>query len=185
MDDLLKYICDYRLADNEDEQLRLADKIFPMIEPDLRFFVFRTIQRPAADDVLQEVLKSIARSLENFDGSTLDQFRKWFYKIARRRIYDHLRKKKSDRLLPMSPEEIIEEADNLMRVEPVSVEIRDELEYAMNLLKRSKPDCVEYLRSFYVYGLDDEDIAAEHEITEGAARMRIKRCLETAQSLFA
>lgn len=184
-EDLMKYVTDYRLADSLDERLRLADKIFCIIEPDLRFFVFKAIQQPAADDVLLEVLISVAKSLENFNEATVGQFRAWFYKIARRRIYDHLRKKKADRLLPMPPEEIIEEVDALMRVEPVSLEIRDELEYALGLLKRSKPECVEYLRNFYIHGLDDEDIAKEHDIEEAAARMRIKRCLEKAQALVA
>ena len=185
MEDLLKLVCAYRLTDSLNERLRLADQIFPAIEPDLRFFVFKTIQQPAADDVLQNVLMSIARSLESFKGSKLGQFWEWCYKIARRRIYDHLRKKKSDRLQPMLPEEIIKEADISMQVEPVSSEVRDELEYALRLLKRSKPECVEYLRNFYFLGMDKKDFAQEYDITEATGRMRIKRCLEKARSLVA
>src|ERR1700690_2475167 len=185
MEDLLKYVCAYRLASSLDERLRLADQIFPAIEPDLRFFVFKAIQQSAADDVLQKVLISIAGSLENFKGSKPAQFWEWCYKIARRRIYDHLRKKKSDRLQPMPPEEIIKEADISMRVEPVTSEVRDELEYALRLLKHSKPECVEYLRNFYFLGMANEDIAQEHDITEATARMRIRRCLKKARSLVA
>jgi len=76
MDDLIKLVRTYRLTAGLAERLRLAEAIFRLIEPDLRFFVFNAIQPPAAEDVLQEILKSTAASLKNFRGDTVPAFRK-------------------------------------------------------------------------------------------------------------
>ena len=40
MDDLIKLVRTYRLAAGLAERIRLAEEIFRLIEPDLRFFVF-------------------------------------------------------------------------------------------------------------------------------------------------
>ncbi len=52
MDDLLKLVRTYRVTTGLAERLRLAEEIFPQVEPDLRLFVFSNIRPPAADDVL-------------------------------------------------------------------------------------------------------------------------------------
>jgi hypothetical protein len=57
MDDLIKLVKTYRLTAGIADRLRLAEEIFRRIEPDLRLFVFGAIRPPAAEDVLQEVLK--------------------------------------------------------------------------------------------------------------------------------
>jgi len=53
-------------------------------------------------------LISITNSLKNFERSSNEEFWAWCYKIARRRIYDHIRKKGSDRLQPMPHDELLD-----------------------------------------------------------------------------
>ena len=111
MNEVIKLVKTYRVSAGLAERLRLAEAIFHLIEPDLRAFVFSAIQPHAAEDVLQEVLISITNSLKNFEGGSNEEFWKWCYKIARRRIYDHIRKKGSDRLQPMPHDELLDLVD--------------------------------------------------------------------------
>src|ERR1017187_6341019 len=134
MEQLIKLVKTYRLSSGLAERLRLAEAIFHLIEPDLRAFVFSAIKPQAADDVLQEVLISITNSLKNFEGSSNEEFWKWCYRIGRRRIYDHIRKKGSDRLEPMPHEDLLDLVDPSEQAASLTAADRHDLEYALRLL---------------------------------------------------
>ncbi|HUD49744.1 MAG TPA: hypothetical protein VMR33_23155 [Candidatus Baltobacteraceae bacterium] len=74
MNDFIKLVKTYRLTAGVADRLRLAEEIFRQIEPDLRFFVFGAIRPPAAEDVLQEVLKAVATGMRKFAGGSREQF---------------------------------------------------------------------------------------------------------------
>ena len=183
MEQLIKLVKTYRLSSGLAERLRLAEAIFHLIEPDLRAFVFSAIKPHAAKDVLQEVLISITNSLKTFKGNSKEEFWEWCYMITRRRIYDHLRKKKSDRLQPMPHEELLDLVDTSEQVAPLTAADRHDLEYALKLLDSSKPECRGYLWNHYVIGFDYGEIAEEQNLNYDNVRMKIGRCLDEAQSL--
>ena len=185
MDDLIKLVRTYRLTAGLLERQRLAEAIFRLIEPDLRFFVFSAVQPPAAQDVLQEILKSIVVSLPKFAGGTEKEFWAWCYMIARRRIYDHIQKRDSDRLQPMPHEELLDLLDESEHAEPMTAADRHDLEYALKLLDSSKPECRGYLWNHYVIGFDYGEIAEEQNLNYDNVRMKIGRCLAEAKSLVA
>src|SRR5260370_38764036 len=106
MDDLINLVKTYRLTDGLSERLRLAEEIFRITEPDLAMFVFGNGRFPAAEDVLQEVLKAIATGMISFQGGTTGEFWSWCYRIARNKQNDHFRGQAGDRLMPMPPEEL-------------------------------------------------------------------------------
>jgi len=185
MDALIRIVRTYRLTDGLAERLRLAEEIFRHIEPDLRLFVFSAIRPPAADDVFQEVLKAVAVSLKKFAGDTTAQFWKWCYRIARNKLGDHYRSQRIERMQPMPPEEILELVEASQKAAPLSAADKHDLEYALNLLTSSKPECREYLWRHFVLGLDYAEIAEADDLTYDNARMRISRCLDEAKSLVA
>ena len=185
MNDLIKLVRTYRLTKGLAERLRLAESIFQLIEPDLRFFVSKAVSENAADDVLQEVLKAVATSLGKFTGDTLPAFWAWSYRIARNKISDHYRKEASQLVQPMSPDELAELVDASVQDTPLSPQDRLDLEYAMNLLTRSRPECYDYLWKHFVFGLAYTEIAEEQNLSYDNVRMRIGRCLEEAKSLVA
>ena len=185
MDQLIKLVRTYRLTAGLAERLRLAEAIFRLIEPDLRFFVFSAIQPPSAQDVLQEVLKSIATSMKKFEGGSNEEFWAWCYRIARNRLNDHFRKKASDRLQPMLPEELWQLVESSAQSSPLSPADKHDLEYAMNLLTASKPECRDYLWQHYIFGLDYAEIAEERNLNYDNVRIKIGRCLDEAKSLVA
>lgn len=185
MDELITLVRTYRLMTGLSERLRLGEKIFRRIEPDLRFFVFNSVIQPAADDVLQEVLTAVAVGLRRFAGSSTPEFWAWCYSIARNKLNDHFRSKASDRLQPMPMEELRELIEESGQSAALSAGDRIDLEYAMNLLTQSKPECHDYLWRHFVFGLDYGEIAAEQNLEYDSVRMRIGRCLAEVQALMA
>ena len=51
-----------------------GEDIFKLIAPNLRFFVFSAIRPPVADDVFQEVLKTIATGMKKFEDGSDKEF---------------------------------------------------------------------------------------------------------------
>src|ERR1035441_4988561 len=183
MEQLIKLVKTYRLSSGLAEWLRLAEAIFHLIEPDTRTFEKAAIVPHAAKDVLQEVLISITNSLKNFEGGSKEQFLAWCYQIARRRIYDHIDRKSTDRLQPMPHDELLDLVDAPAQAAPLTAADRHDLEYALNLLNSSKPECRDYLWNHYVIGFDYGEIAEEQNLNYDNVRMKIGRCLAEAQSL--
>jgi RNA polymerase sigma factor (sigma-70 family) len=183
--DLLKRVKTYRLTPALDQRLMLAEEIFREVEPQLRFFIFSTIAPPAAADVLQETLKAVTVSLSKFAGNSNGEWWAWCYSIARNKVKDHLRKQASDRLQPMPQEELRELVEASGQSTPLSAEDRMDLEYAMNLLAESKPECRDFLWQHFVFGLDYSELAEERGMSYDNVRMKIGRCLGEAQALMA
>lgn len=181
----MKLVRTYRVTAGLAERLRLAEEIFRIIEPDLRLFVFSSIRQPAADDVLQEVLKAVATALGKFAGDTPAKFWAWCYGIARNKLNDHFRRQAADRMQPMPTEELWQLVEASAQAAPLSAADKHDLEYAMKLLTASKPECRDYLWKRYVFGLDYAEIAEEQKLTYDNVRMKIGRCLDEARSLVA
>jgi len=185
MDHLIQLVRTYRLTASLDQRLRLAEEIFRLIEPDLRFFVFSSVAHHAAQDVFQEVLKAVATGMGKFQGDTGKQFWAWCYTIARHKLNDQFRKQAGDRMQPMSPEELQGLVEASAESSPLSAADRLDLEHAMELLTAAKPECRDVLWKRFVFGFDYAEIAAELQLTYDAARIKIGRCLEAAQLLMA
>jgi RNA polymerase sigma factor (sigma-70 family) len=183
MNEVIKLVKTYRLSSGLAERQRLADSICRLIAPELGGFVFSTLKPHAAEDVLQEILISITDSLKKFKSHSKEEFWSWCKTIARRRVCDHLRKKKSDRLQPMPHEELLDLVDASAQAAPMTAADRHDLEYALNLLDSSKPECRGYLWNHYVIGFDYGEIAEEQNLNYDNVRMKIGRCLDEAKSL--
>jgi RNA polymerase sigma factor (sigma-70 family) len=185
VDNLIKLVKTYRLTTGLAERTQLAEAIFRIIEPKLRLFVFSAVRPQSAEDVLQEVLKAIVKSLKNFRGETEEDFLRWCRGVARHKIHDQYHAYENERLQPLPPEEILEMVDESAQATALTAADRHDLEYAMNLLTQSKPECRDYLWNHYVIGFDYAEIAEEQKLNYDNVRMKIGRCLETAKSLVA
>ena len=184
MDELIKLVKTYRLTPALDQRLRLAEQVFRVIEPDLRFFVFGSLSLSTAEDVLQEVLKAVATSLDKFDGGSTAEFWGWCYRIARNKLNDQYRRQANDRLQPMPQDELRQLLESSTQDSPMAAADRHDLDYAMKLLASSKPECSEYLWKHFVFGLDYAEIAEEQNLKYDAVRMKIARCLDDAKALL-
>lgn len=185
MEELIKAVRTYRFMTNLDQRLYLADEIFRKVEPKLRAFVFGSVTINAAPDVLQEVLKAVALSLRKFEGNSQGEFWSWCYRIARNKLADHFRRRSSDRLLPMSPDEMRQLLEISSQSSVRTPGTSHDLEYAMKLLSSSRPECHALLWAYYVQDRDYGEIADEQGLSYDAVRMQATRCLEHARSLLA
>jgi RNA polymerase sigma factor (sigma-70 family) len=183
MEQLIKLVRTYRLTAGLAERLRLAEEIFRLIEPDLRLFVFGSVTHHAAEDALQEVLKAVACGMKKFEGGTAKEFWGWCYRIARNKLNDHYRSKATDRMQPTPPDDMQQMIEASAQDAPMSAAVRHDLDYAMNLLTASKPECYDYLWKHFVFGLDYGEIAEERNLNYDNVRMKIGRCLDEAKSL--
>lgn len=165
------------------DRLDLTERIVPLIEGDLRFFVFAALRPPMAEDVFQEVLKAVMMNLGKFKGDTGKQFWGWCYTIARHKIADAHEKQNRDRLQFLPEEELWEMIESAVAPSGMSAADRLDLQHTLKMLARVKPDCDEYLWQHYVFGLDYAEMAAQRQATADSVRMRINRCLEEAQKL--
>jgi RNA polymerase sigma factor (sigma-70 family) len=185
MDELIKLVNAYRQSDVLDDRVRIAEEIFRVIEPKLRLYVFNHVRPSSADDVLQEALIAITRSLKNFAGTTEPAFLKWCFSVAWNKIKDQYDKQTNNRFQALPPDELLGLVDATAEAAPLSAGDRLDLEYAMNLLAQSKPECCDYLLKRYVIGLEFGEIAEEQNLEYDTARMRVERCLEDVRKLVA
>ena len=116
-------------------------------------------------------------------GESTKQFWAWCYRIARNKICDHYRGQAADRLQYVPAEELHRLLDKSAQDAPISPGVRLDLEYAMNVLTASKPECYEFLWQHYIFGLDYAEIAEERTMTYDNVRMKIGRCLDEARRL--
>jgi RNA polymerase sigma factor (sigma-70 family) len=130
-------------------------------------------------------LKGITISLKNFKGDADKIFWGWCFTIARNKVNDHLRKVVNELAQPYPPDELGRLVEASALTTPLSPEDRHDLDYALKLLDRSKPECRDYLWKHFVVGLKFTEIAEEQNVSDDSVRMKINRCLETVKALVA
>ena len=124
----------YRLMPGIAGRVRLSDEIFVLLEPLLLFKIYRKAAPQDEKDVLQETMKAVAESLNNFKGQSHDDFMKWCRGIARHKVHDYYHSRKIDRMQPLPPEELWPMVDASAQKTPMSAGDRIDFEDAMKLL---------------------------------------------------
>jgi RNA polymerase sigma factor (sigma-70 family) len=181
-DEIIKLIRSYRQG-GLDERLLDAAEIYTKIEWDLRMYILGKVSPNDADDVLMITLTAIFKSLHTFEGETDKAFWKWCYRIARFKISDHYRDKSVSKTEPFPPDDIINMMNRSDDIAPVTKADYLDLEYAMKLLTKSKPECYDLLWNRFIRDLDYSEIAEQENKETDAVRMKIGRCLDTARKL--
>ncbi len=184
MDKLLQAVKTYRLTKGLADRLRLAEEIFGYVEPNLRRFLFARVDISPAEDVLQEALKAVASGLPRFNGETVQQFWGFCYVIARNKLRDHLRRKATDRLTPMPPEELWQLVEASAANHPLTPADTSDLKLAMQLLANTRPDCFKLLYDHYIVGLAYAELAEKAESSYDATRVKVYRCVEVARAMM-
>ena len=74
----------------------LFDYFYPLV---FAYCVRRLVVRAVAEDVASEVFFKVAREIRNFRGQSIEEFRRWLFRISTNEINAHLRHSKSRREL--------------------------------------------------------------------------------------
>jgi RNA polymerase sigma-70 factor (ECF subfamily) len=116
-----------------------ADELFTGLHGRLRGFVGRRIGDPdAADDVAQEVLLRLHRSLG--DLRIEDRLDAFAYRIARNAIIDHYRSRASAKETPAAPDELITRIDADRDSDEDEAQGRHDLARCLEPLVQRPPD---------------------------------------------
>lgn len=182
-EELMELVRACRGAAELHERLRFAEEIVVRVGPMLGAFVAGRCPEAATEDVCQEVLIAVAKSVPTFRGKTARQFWGWCYRIASRRVADYLRGPGNRPVVSLDIEEIRRAVEATAVEQPVFDEDRERLEAALALLAASKPPCVVYLTLHFIEGLDYGELAETFDTTPDAMRMQIQRCLALAREL--
>ncbi len=128
------------------------------------------------EDIVQETLLALLRNLESerFIGGDL---RAYVRRIAKNLCVSSYRKSRVRGI-------VVELADNVPSTP--SGERRDEVENGImvqTILQELEKPCREIITLAYLHGLTRKEIAIRYGITEGAAKVRLFRCLEKARTI--
>lgn len=180
---LIDLIREYRSATTLERKCQVAERITCAVRPAMWAQAFHRGNSEMADDVCQETLVAIFKDLPRFYGETDNEFWKWCHSLVRHKIIDRIRKKASHPTVSLETENLWQTIEAATSEEPLSPGARMDLDYAMKLLARAKPPCVDHLWAYYVEEVDLAEIAKQMQLSYDAARMQINRCLQLAQSL--
>lgn len=167
-----------------DIRRQLAETIYLHIQDVLHAYVRSKIVSPAADDIHQEVARGIVKGLQKCRAETEDDFRIWYFRIAKNKLNDHLRKKYRDRVEALAPDDILQAVDSSgLYNESDAYGIRLDLEKILQLLEMIKPGCRYLLWHHRGIGMDYPELGKEFGLSKDAVRVKIERCLVAAQKI--
>ena len=184
MDELIKLVQAYRATDDLEQRLQIATNLVGRVAPALREYVFTHSPPEMVEDISVETIGIIANTLLRFRGTTDAQLWGWCYEVVRNRVRERLRRRETDPLARTDPDTLWTSLEFAARGQPMSAGERLDLEYALDLLRKSKPPCYDYLWTHYVLGWDLAEVARSFGLSYDAARMQVRRCLELAQALL-
>ena len=130
----------------------------------------------AAEDLAAQTWVDAARNLRAFSGEA-DDFRRWLFTIARRRLQDELRRRyRRPEQLTDAPPETMTGGDEF--------DAADELTRALALVRQLSPDQAEAVLLRIVADLDVGQVAEVMGRSEGAVRVLVHRGLHRLRDLL-
>lgn len=147
-----------------------ADDIF-------RFCMSKTSNRDDALDITQETFAKTWEYLEN--DNTVDNIRAFLYRVARNRIYDFYRKKKSESLDAAQEEGYEFESDDHERMVATS-----NARFSMKILQKLEDTDRELLIMRFIDELSIPEIADITNQKENTVSVQVHRALKKAQDII-
>jgi RNA polymerase sigma-70 factor (ECF subfamily) len=134
----------------------------------------RQLDRPSAEEIVQDVFLTVWQHARSFDPRR-GSFRPWMFQIARRRIMNELRRKRSRPQLEVDPEggRLAGLADDAPEVaeQVAGDERRSVVRCALQVLPRSQRDAVAMA---FLEELTHEEVASALRVPLGTTKTRIR-----------
>lgn len=176
------WLNEYRTAKHLDRKFAAADGLASYIAPKLHRYISAFCPRDAVDDVLQESLVGIAQALPKFRG--IGEFDHWCFRITHNKLVNYLEAERRRIVHAIDIEQLWKLIDASAETTALTVEARERLEEALELVTKAKPPCLYYLLQRFIYGLDFEELGRSMGKTKDAARVQVARCIELAKKLI-
>lgn len=141
--------------------------LFRSLQPQLLRYL-RGRLPDAAEDLAAHTWLDAVRNLHRFTGGPED-FRRWLFTIARRRVQDELRRRtRRPEVATGSPPEVTTDDE---------LHVRDELAWALALVRRLPGDQADAVLLRVVAGMDVSQVAEVMGRSEGSVRVLVHRGL--------
>lgn len=139
------------------------------------FYRGQGIRSHDAEDLAGDAIEAVVRTLPRLRDSA--RFEAWFWRIARSKFYDHLRKKQKGGPPLTEREEMFDDpADHLL--------IADEHADVREAFAQLKPRDRELLWMRDVVGLPYSDISGRLKLSEGALRIGVMRARQRLEEVL-
>ncbi len=179
-------MAEYQQLTDLPEQLRLADEIVLLIGPRLHGYLHHRCSDPEfVKEVYSTTLRAVADVVPAFKGREGQGFASFCFGIVRHKFLDALRRKAREKEDPMDMDNLGESAKGWVQVASLAPGGRLDLEYALNLLRRAKPLCYDYLWLRYMEKMKYKTMAAALGMETKAVEKATNRCLKLANELMA
>ena len=152
----------------------LYTDFFPKIS---RFVVLRVSHRETAEDLTAEIFVKAWEHLQKEER--IVSFSAWIFTVARNRVIDHYRTKKTFADI-FELENLIEYEDNIVEVMDLETASKEFL----GVLDKLTDDQRQIIRLKFLEGLDNEEISAIIEKSSGAIRVIQHRAIITLKKLL-
>ena len=148
--------------------------LFRTLQPQLLRYLRGRLHGEAEDLAAQTWLDAV-RNLHRFTGGPED-FRRWLFTIARRRVQDELRRRaRRPEVVTDGPPEV--PTDDALQV-------RDDLARALALVRRLPEDQADAVLLRIVVGMDVSQVAEVMDRSEGSVRVLVHRGLHRLRDLI-
>lgn len=184
MDDLLQLIRMHRQARTADEAGEIAGAIAERVAPSIHLLVKGRCPRHLVEDVCQEAIVAVVKSLSSFEGESVSQFRSWYLRIAWRRLADQLRKPLTQRETPSDMDELNRLLEASTQRQPARPDELAQLAELLRVLVELGDRCWQYIRMRFLEGFKYSEIAEDEGLNPDAIRMQVERCLDRARCIL-
>ena len=182
MEQVVEWLCEYRASPSLERRFELAEALVETILPRVEQYISARCPADAVEEVLQESLAAISCNLHTLEGTIGNQFWGWCYGITRRKVADLLQERARHPLVLLAPEELWGAVEASAVAQPPSPEERADLNSTLELLRRTEPQCYEYLVRRYILDFTLVEMAQAEGLNPDTVRMRINRCLAAARA---
>jgi RNA polymerase sigma-70 factor, ECF subfamily len=161
----------------EGHEAALTELYNHFFEKIYRFIFYRVGHKEVAEDLTEEVFIKVFRGIKNLQET--QAFEAWLYQIARNQVIDYYRSKKA--VIP------IEEVENTLEYETNIVDVvhlQSQQQVFIKLLKELTGEQQAVMRMKFLEDLDNDEIAAVLNKTEGAIRVIQHRAITKLKDLI-
>lgn len=149
------------------------------IAPIYRFILVKVTNREEAEDLTHEVFLSAWQNLKSYKHRGFP-FSSWLYQIARNKVIDHYRTKKSH----TSIENMDEDSLKVVGVAEMNLNTTLEIEQVKKAIAQLSPEQQDVIILKFTEDLSNKEIADTLGKTEGAVRLLQHRAVNNLKALL-
>lgn len=154
----------------------LYDHYLPQI---YRFVLFKVSRKAEAEDLCHEVFLSAWKNMPGYKDKGFP-FSSWLYQIARNAVIDFYRTSKNNVQIELVDENSIQ----LVQSSQKELDTTLEMEMVRKCLSKIRPDYQDLIIMRFIEEMENDEIAAALDKSEGAVRLMQHRALKDLKDIY-